>query len=161
MRRFVPLLLAAATTAAAPWTSPRSAAHPDFSGTWTLDVAKSEGPMLPTASTFKITQTEKSMTVERTTTMMGMTRSSTSTYALDGSVSKNTVSANGSNVDFNSTAEWNDNVLVIKTTGDFGGGAFSGTDRYSLSEDKRTLVIANEGSMAGQTMSGKQTFAKQ
>ena len=63
MRRFVPLLLAAATAAAAPWTSPRSAAHPDFSGTWTLDVSKSEGPMLPTASTFKITQTEKSMIV--------------------------------------------------------------------------------------------------
>jgi hypothetical protein len=40
--------------------------------------------------------------------------------------------ANGTRIDFNSTAEWIENVLVIKTTWDFGGDAYSGTDRYSL-----------------------------
>ena len=159
MRRFTPWILAMTTAAAAPSAPAR--AHPDFSGTWTLDVSKSEGAMLPTAATLKVTQTEKSIVVERTTTAMGMTRSGTSTYALDGSPSKNTVNANGANVDFNSTAAWDDNVLVIKTTADFGGGSFAGTERYSLSEDKKTLVIASDVSLAGQSMSGKQTFVKQ
>ena len=58
-------------------------------------------------------------------------------------------------------AEWSADVLVIKTTADFGGGAFSGTERYSLSDDKKTLVIASEASIGGQSVAGKQTFVKQ
>ena len=161
MRRFVPWLLAVTTAAAAPWGGASPLAHPDFSGTWNLDPAKSEGPMVPTSSTLKITQTDKSMAIERTTTAMGMTRTAHVNYALDGSVSKNTVNANGANVDFNSTAEWSDNVLVIKTTADLGGAPFSGTERYSLSDDKKTLTLANEASVGGQAVSGKLTFVKQ
>ena len=162
MRLFVPWMLAA-TLAAVPFgrDAAHGRAHPDFTGTWTLDPAKSEGPMVPTSAALKVTQDEKSMKVERTTTAMGMTRSGTATYALDGSPSKNTINANGQNVDFNSTAEWSDNVLVIKTTADFGGSPFSGTERYSLSDDKKTLVIASEASIAGQSVVGKQTFVKQ
>jgi hypothetical protein len=101
------------------------------------------------------------MKIERTTTAMGMTRSGTATYALDGSPSKNTINANGQNVDFNSTAAWADDVLVIKTTADFGGNPFSGTERYSLSDDKKTLVIASDASIGGQSVTGTQTFVKQ
>ena len=161
MRLFVPLLLAATVAVVPSKRATFSRAHPDFTGSWTLDPAKSEGPMVPTSATLKVTQDEKSMKVERTTTAMGMTRSATATYALDGSPSKNTVSANGQNIDFNSTAEWSDNVLVIKTTADFGGGSFSGTERYSLSDDKKTLTIASDATIAGQTATGKQTFIKQ
>ncbi len=162
MRLFVPWMLAA-TLAAVPFGRDAThwRAHPDFTGTWTLDPAKSEGPMVPTSATLKVTQDEKSMKIERTTTAMGMTRSGTATYALDGSPSKNAVSANGQNVDFNSIAAWSDDVLVIKTTADFGGSPFSGTERYSLSDDKKTLVIASEASIAGQSVVGKQTFVKQ
>jgi hypothetical protein len=164
MRRVVPWMAGMfmlTTLAAIPGPTARARAHPDFSGTWTLDVAKSEGPMVPTSATLKVTQTDKSMTIDRTTTAMGMTRSGTSTYALDGSPSKNTVNANGTNVDFNSTAAWSDDVLVIKTSADFGGSPFSGTERYSLSADKKTLVVTNDASVAGQSFSGKQTFVKQ
>jgi hypothetical protein len=164
MRLFVPWMLAA-TIAALPVGGGRGVtptrAHPDFSGTWTLDPAKSEGPMIPTSATLKITQDEKSMKIERTVTMMGATQSRTSNYALDGSPSKNTISGNGQSVDFNSTAAWSDNVLVIKTTGDMGGNPFTGTDRYSLSDDKKTMVIAGELSIGGQSVNTKQTFVKQ
>jgi hypothetical protein len=162
MRLFVPWVLAAAVAAVPVGhgvTPPR--AHPDFSGTWALDTAKTEGPMVPTSATLKITQDEKSMKVERTVTAMGTTASTTSTYALDGSPSKNTVSGNGRSVDFNSTAAWSENVLVIKTTADFGGNAFSGTERYTLSDDKKALVIAGEASIGGQSVNTKQTFVKQ
>jgi hypothetical protein len=162
MRLFVPWVLAA-TIAVVPFAHgvAPSRAHPDFSGTWALDPAKSEGPMLPTSATLKITQDEKSMKVDRTVTAMGTTASTTSTYALDGSPSKNMVSGNGRSVEFNSTAEWSENVLVIKTAADFGGNAFSGTERYTLSDDKKTLVIAGEASIGGQSVNTKQTFVKQ
>lgn len=162
MRLFVPWMLAA-TIAAVPagrgLAPPR--AHPDFSGTWALDPAKSEGPMIPTSATLKITQDEKALKIDRTVTAMGATRSTTTNYALDGSPSKNTISANGQSVDFNSTAEWSENVLVIKTSADLGGNAFSGTERYSLSDDKKTMVIAGEASIGGQSVNTKQTFIKQ
>lgn len=164
MRRVAPCLLGMlmlTTLAAVRGAGSKPLAHPDFTGSWTLDVSKSEGTMLPTSATLKITQNEKSMSVERTTTAMGMTRTGTANYALDGSPSKNTVNANGTNIDFNSSAAWSDDVLVIKTTADFGGGSFSGTERYSLSDDKKTLTIASEASVSGQSMSGKQTFVKQ
>jgi len=161
MRLFVPWMLAATIAAVPVGRFTPSRAHPDFSGAWALDPAKSEGPMIPTSATLKITQDEKSLKVERTVTAMGNTASSTSTYALDGSPSKNTVTAQGRSVDFNSTAEWSENILVIKTSADFGGNAFSGTERYSLSDDKKTLVIAGEASIGGQSITTKQTFAKQ
>jgi hypothetical protein len=161
MRRVVPLLFALATLAAVPGPRTAARAHPDFTGTWSLDPSKSEGQMVPTSATLKVTQTDKSLTIERTAMAMGMTRTGTSTYALDGSASKNSVNAGGTNVDFNSTTAWSDNVLVIKTTAEIGGGSFSGTERYSLSDDKKTLVIASEGSLGGQSFTGKQTFVKQ
>ena len=162
MRLFAPWMLAAAIAvvpAGRGLTAPR--AHPDFSGTWAMDPAKSEGPMIPTSATLKITQDEKTLKIDRTVTAMGATRSTATSYALDGSPSKNTISANGQSVDFNSTAEWSENVLVIKTSADFGGNAFSGTERYTLSDDKKTLVIAGEASIGGQSVNTKQTFIKQ
>jgi len=158
----VPVVLAVSALATLGAAAPRFArhAHPDFSGTWNLDVAKSEGPTTPTSGTLKVTQTDKAVTVDRTTTAMGMTRSSTSVYNLDGSTSKNTVNAMGTNVEFSSTVEWSDDVMVIKTTAPIGPG-FSSTEKWTLSDDKKTLVIAGDAVIGPQTVSSKQTFAKQ
>lgn len=162
MRRLVPLVVAVSTLATLGAAAPRAArhAHPDYSGTWNLDAAKSEGPMNPTSATLKVTQTDKAVTVDRTATASGMTRSSTSVYNLDGSTSKNTVNAMGTNVEFSSTVEWSDDVMVIKTTAPIGPG-FSSTERWTLSDDKKTLVIAGDAAIGPQTMASKQTFAKQ
>ena len=162
MRRWVPLVVAVGTLATLGAAAPRVArlAHPDYSGTWNLDAAKSEGPMNPTSATLKVTQTDKTVTVDRTVSANGMTRSSTSVYNLDGSTSKNTVNAMGSTVEFSSTVEWNGDVMVIKTTAPIGPG-FSSTERWTLSDDKKTLVIAGDAVIGPQTVSNKQTFAKQ
>ncbi|HEY2164039.1 MAG TPA: hypothetical protein VGH04_08620 [Gemmatimonadaceae bacterium] len=160
MSRFVPWILMLTTLAAMPSRRSPARARPDFSGSWAFDLAKSEGQMLPTSATLKVTQTDKQLTVERTTTQSGITRSAKSTYNLDGSPSKNSVEANGSSVDFNSTTEWTENVLVIKTTANIGPG-FSGTERWSLSDDKKTLVIAADASIGPQNMTAKQAFTKQ
>jgi hypothetical protein len=162
MRRLVPLFLAVGTLATLGAAAPRFArhAHPDFSGTWNLDVAKSEGPMTPTSATLKVTQTDKSVTVDRTVSAQGMTQSRKSVYSLDGSTSKNTVNAMGTDVEFSSTVEWSGEVMVIKTTAPLGPG-FSSTEKWTLSDDKKTLVIAGDAVIGPQTMSSKQTFAKQ
>src|SRR5690242_18973838 len=102
MRRLVPLVLVVSTLATLGAAAPRLArhAHPDFSGTWSLDVSKSEGPMTPTSATLKVTQTDKSVTVDRTVNAQGMTQSRTSVYNLDDSPSKNMVNAMGTDVEF-------------------------------------------------------------
>jgi hypothetical protein len=79
------LLVVAPTVARA-----QAAAHPDYSGTFVLDPAQSEGQMVPSKMTLKITQTAAGVTVDRTmTNQMGETTSQLK-YALDGSASKNT-----------------------------------------------------------------------
>jgi hypothetical protein len=160
MPRLALWLMTLTTLAAMPTFSPHTRAHPDFSGAWAFDVSRSEGQNLPTSATLKITQTDKQLVVERTTTQAGMTRSGKSTYNLDGSPSKNTVDANGTNIDFNSTADWVENVLVVKTTANIGPG-FSGTEHWSLSDDKKNLVITAEASIGPQTVTAKQSFSKQ
>lgn len=163
MRRFVPLMLALtalATVAATPSRRGTPAVTADFSGSWTFDASKSEGPMLPTAATLKIAQNEKTITVDRSTTAAGMTRTSTNVYNLDGSVSKNTVNAMGSNVEFSSTLEWNGDILVVKTTAPVGPG-LTITEKWSLSGDKKTLTIDGDAAVGPQTMSSKQVFTKQ
>lgn len=162
MRRLVPVVLAVSALATLGAAAPRLArhAHPDFSGAWNLDVSKSEGPMTPTSATLKVTQTDKAVTVDRTVNAQGMTQSRTSVYNLDGSTSKNTVNAMGTNIEFSSTVEWNGDVMVVKTTAPIGPG-FSSTEKWTLSDDKKTLVIAGDAVIGPQTVSSKQTFAKQ
>lgn len=162
MRRLVPLILAAGALATLGAAAPRIArhAHPDFSGTWTLDASKSEGQMTPTSATLKVTQTDKTVTVDRTASAQGMTQSRTSVYNLDGSMSKNTVNAMGTNVEFSSTVEWKGDVMVVNTTAPVGPG-LTLTENWTLSDDKKTLVIAGDAVIGPQTMSSKQTFSKQ
>jgi hypothetical protein len=116
--------------------------------------------MLPTSSTLKVAQTDKALTVDRTATAMGTTRSSTSVYNLDGSTSKNMVDAMGTKIEFSSTLEWNADVLVVKTTAPVGPG-FSSTEKWTLSEDKKTLTIAGEATIGPQSVSTKLVYAKE
>jgi len=127
----------------------------DFSGKWTMDAEKSAaanpaaaagggggggarggggggrgggGPMTITmdAKTMKIT----------TTTPNGET---TRTFALDGSVSKNTMNMGGNSMDQESTAKWDGAKLVITTKGMNGGADTTAT--YSM--DGASLKVEN------------------
>ena len=111
------LLLAATMAVIIPFTA-RAQGKPDFSGTWTLDTAKSDpapagrgggGGGAPTL-TIKQTATELSIQSE------GRQGPQTMTYKLDGSESKNEQMGRGGAQTLVSKAKWDGASLVIDTT---------------------------------------------
>jgi len=133
------------------------AQKPDFSGTWTLDPAASEGGAggapggggggggrgggrggLGQGGTVK--QTADALTVERT---MGENKV-TSTYKLDGSESKNTMMGRGGNsVESVSTAKWDGPSLVITTKMDMGNGPQESTQKWTVNGSTLTIETTN------------------
>jgi hypothetical protein len=119
------LLWALATAVVLPFHV-RAQAKPDFSGTWTLDTAKSD-PAPPGRGgggggggrggsvTIKQTGAELAVTSE------GRQGPQTMTYKLDASESTNQVMGRGGAQSVKSTAKWDGSSLVIETTRDFNG----------------------------------------
>jgi hypothetical protein len=119
-------------------------AKPDFSGTWTLDAAKSDqmggggmgrGPGGP----MTITQTANELVIERT---MG-DQAVKQTYKLDGSESVNAGPMGGES---KSKAAFDGNKLVIKTVRDTPNGTMETTATYSLSADGKEMTVLNVSS---------------
>jgi hypothetical protein len=156
MRRFVSLAFALAAVA-----SPLAAqAHPDFTGKWTLDPKSVDSPMAPTSATLVVTQDAKVLKVNQTVdSQMGQQTASLS-FNLDGSPSKNTVSAQGNSIEMTSTASWDGNALVVKTTADYQGQTLVQTERWTIDADGKTLRQQRDVSVAGQSMSAKMAFTK-
>jgi len=138
------------------------AQKPDFSGTWTLDPAASEGGAggapgggapggggggggrgggrggLGQGGTVK--QTADALTVERS---IGENKV-TSTYKLDGSESKNTMMGRGGNsVESVSTAKWDGPSLVITTKMDMGNGPQESTQKWTVNGSTLTIETTN------------------
>jgi hypothetical protein len=131
------------------------AQKPDFSGTWTLDPAASEGGAggapggggggrgggrggLGQGGTVK--QTADALTVERT---VGENKI-TSTYKLDGSESKNSMMGRGGQaVESVSTAKWDGPALVITTKMDMGNGPQESTQKWSVNGSTLTIETTN------------------
>ena len=131
------------------------AQKPDFSGTWTLDPAASEGGAggapggggggrgggrggLGQGGTVK--QTADALTVERT---MGENKV-TSTYKLDGSESKNAMMGRGGqSVESVSTAKFDGQALVITTKMDMGNGPQESTQKWTVSGSTLTIETTN------------------
>jgi len=115
----------------------------DFSGTWTLNKAKSNFGNLPenlipedakrmvnsSDSELKMTTVDKSSRGERTAQL---------TYKLDGTESTN--SSRGS--DMKSTAAWDGDAVVVKSKIDVGGSLLEMEERFSLSTDRQTMTTA-------------------
>lgn len=140
-------VIAAAILAAA---SVAFAQKPDFSGTWTLDAAASGmegggggrggrgGGLGPGPATIK--QTADTIAVERA---MGGNQVVT-TYKLDGTESKNTMTGRGGQtMESVSTAKWDGAKLVITTKMDMGGQAFESTQNWTLAGDVLTIETTN------------------
>lgn len=119
-------------------------AKPDFSGTWTLDPAKSEmgggpggggrGPGGPAGPmTVKQTATDLSREMSRGGQTMTMT------YKLDGTESTNTMGPMTSK----STASWNADKLVIKTVRETPNGTMETTETWSLGAGGKELTIVS------------------
>jgi hypothetical protein len=157
MRRFASLafVLAAAASPLAAQT-----AHPDFSGKWALDPKSLESPMPITSGTMVITQDAKTLKMDQSIDSQMGQQKATLSFNLDGSVSKNSVAAQGMTVDMSSTAAWDGSALVVKTTAEVQGQTLSQTERWTIDPDGKTLRVQRDAAAAGQSMSMKMAFTK-
>jgi len=134
-------------------------AKPNFSGEWKLNASKSEfGPLpAPSSRTDKITHSDPSLKV--TTTSVGPQGevSLKLAYTTDGQESTNDLRGNPAK----STAKWDGDALVIVTKAKFQDNDITLTDKWTLSEDGKTLtidrkIVAPQGEFGQKTVMEKQ-----
>lgn len=109
-------------------------AKPNFSGTWTPQAAAAgaeQGRGRGMAGPMTVTQTDKTLTVERT---MGENTMKT-VYNLDGTESKNEMSRGGQTMTSTSTCKWDGNKLAITTKSEGPSGPVERTQTWSLTAD--------------------------
>ena len=123
----------------------RAQGKPDFSGTWTLDTAKSDPPPQGRGgggaggATLTIKQTGTELTV----TSEGRQGPQTMTYKLDGSPSSNEVMGRGGAQTVKSTAKWDGSSLMIETTRDFNGTAITTKEVRRLDNGGKEMIVEN------------------
>jgi hypothetical protein len=120
-------------------------ARPDFSGTWTLDPARSvmgggpggRGPGGPGGPGPAGPMTVRQTATELVREISRGERTMTMAYKLDGSESTNAMGPMTSK----STASWNGEQLVIKTVRDTPNGTMETTETWSLGAGGNELMI--------------------
>ena len=113
-------LLAAVAAVILPFVG-HAQSKPDFSGTWTLDTAKSDPPPAGRGGGGAATLTIKQTGTELSVMSEGRQGPQTLTYKLDGSESKNEQMGRGGAQTIVSKAKWDGASLVIDTTRDIQG----------------------------------------
>ena len=147
--------------AIAPAVAHAQAAHPDYSGTYVLDPAQSEGQMVPQKMTLKITQTPAGFTVDRTqTTQMGESTSQMK-YTLDGKESKNTLNMGGNPVDVSTIVTWEGASAVLTSAMKFGENDAQSIEKWALADGGKKLSIDRKISAGGQEFANKLVLVKQ
>jgi hypothetical protein len=159
MRRV--LLVALATAVVLPFHA-RAQSKPDFSGTWTLDTAKSDPPPQGRGGggggggsvTIKQTGNELAMTSE------GRQGPQTMTYKLDGSESSNQVMGRGGAQTVKSTVKWDGASLVIETTRDFQGTPITTKEVRRLDNGGKEMVVESTTQTPQGEMKRKVVYTK-
>lgn len=119
--------------------------HPDFSGTWTINLIKSDAPpgrggqqMDMSKLTLTITQTAEALTIVQS----GMGPERTSTYYLDGRESTNAAMRG----EMKSTSTWDGDKLVTEGSSTMqtpnGERTITISEVRSLTKDGKTMTIS-------------------
>ena len=158
MRRGIALAMLAALVIPFPVAGQ---AKPDFSGTWTLDAARSETPPgrggrggggggggRGAAGPVTIKQSAAEITI-------GML-----TYKLDGSESVNQVQGRGGMQEVKSRAKLDGANLVIESTRDFGGASITTKEVRTLDAGGKEMTVQTTLSTPQGDQSFKQIFTK-
>ena len=157
MRRGIALALLAALVIPFPVAGQ---AKPDFSGTWTLDAARSETPPGrggrggggggggQGGGPVTIKQTATEITI-------GML-----TYKLDGSESTNQVQGRGGMQEVKGKAKFDGANLVIESTRDFGGASITTKEVRSLGAGGKEMTVQTSRTTPQGDVSFKQIYTK-
>ena len=110
----------------------------NFSGTWVLDIDKSDFGMNNPA--VKARMNKVTLVIKQTATQLVIERSTgdTATYNLDGSESINTLPGGGQS---KTTVKWVGNALSAKTVSQIQGMETGMTDERSLSADGKQMTL--------------------
>ncbi len=114
-------------------------AKPNFSGDWKLNLSKSSfGQMpAPTSMTNKITHDDPKLTSHVKQSGERGDFEFDSSYTTDGKECSNDMFGNP----MKSTLKWDGDTLVIDAKGTFGDNDFTMQDKWTLSDDGKTLTI--------------------
>jgi hypothetical protein len=119
---------------------------PNFTGTWTLDAAKSDfGPMPPPESVVMVID-HKEPTVKVTTTQKNQMGDSSndSTYTTDGKENVNKMRGPAGDQDVKSTTKWNGKTLATSRTIEAQGMSIGIDDSWELSPDGKALTVSRQ-----------------
>jgi hypothetical protein len=133
-------------------------AVPNLSGTWVLQVDKSDfgGLPAPTSRTDVVDHQEPRLTIKRTAVANGQETTTTLVYEINGQPFKNMVGPS----EVTSTLHWEGATLVSVSTVQSAQGEITITDRYSLSEDGKTLTQSRTFAVGGQSVAQTLVLAK-
>jgi hypothetical protein len=121
-------------------------ATPNFTGKWTIDLAKSDfGPMPPPESVVHVVEHQEP-NIKIVTTQKGPQGEATNERALttDGKDNVNKMRMGGSEQDVKSTTKWNGKTLTTAFKLDVQGSTFDFNDSWKLSDDGKILTIVRE-----------------
>lgn len=115
---------------------------PDFSGNWTLNAAKSDFGPMPGPDKMKRTIEHKDPSLKMTTTQTGPQGEVTTAlaYTTDGTPSTNKIRGQ----DVTGIAKWDGDELTISSKREFQGTEITMNERWTLSEDGKTLTFSNK-----------------
>ncbi len=155
VRGFAPFLIFCAVLALAL----RADAKPNFSGSWKLNVAKSDfGPMpAPEKRTDRVSHEDPALKVSTTQVGQQGEFSYELAYKTDGTESVNSLRGN----EFKSVAKWEGDKLVINTKGSFGGNEFTSKSTWTLAPDGKTITIESHFSSSMGEGDTRQVFDKE
>lgn len=128
----------------------QAAEHPDLSGTWKLDAAKSDfGPFHgPDSMTDRIEQKAGELTVHRDRAGEPVVIR----IPLDGSERSNEIRGSA----MKTTGRWDGNTLVIEYTGQQRGKPAKSEERWTVEPDGKTLKVVRQ--LSGAQGSTEQTL---
>jgi len=150
------LALAVAVTASAQ-------SKPNFSGTWILDVAKSDFGGAPALTSMSHEIQHKGTTIGIATTQKTaqLELVNRRTLTTDGKENTNHLKTSAGDQDVKSTSKWDGPRLLTTMTLDVQGTPASVTDTWELSADARVLTITRSATMPDGSITQKFVFNKQ
>jgi hypothetical protein len=159
MRKSVVVLALAILCAAAMAAITPDEKTPDLSGTWKLDLAKSDfGPIPPPDSQTNVIDHKEPKLKIKSTTKGGMQGDSEAeaNYTTDGAESTNKMGP----MEVKSTAKWDGKKLVMTSKLDMQGSPLTIKATYELSEDAKVMTITSDIDSAMGQFTLKSVFNK-
>jgi hypothetical protein len=134
-------------------------AAPNFSGTWKLNVSKSDFGQMPAPDSMTRTITHEDPKLKSVTKQSGQNGEFEyeQNYTTDGKECTNEMF----NSPIKSTLKWEGDTLVISSKGQFGDNEVTIQEKWTLSEDGKTLLVASHFSSSRGEGDWKLTLEKQ